>query len=69
MIRLLGRQWGLTAFQHLFEHIGKENGDVFDIDSERCCHAGLGGYREGRELGLLPASQEFAIDLAKLLQD
>lgn len=69
MIRLLGHQWGLAVFQHLFEHIGKENGDLFDIDPERCCHAGLGGCREGHGLGLLPAPKEFAIDLAKLLQD
>jgi hypothetical protein len=47
MIRLLGNQRGLTAFQHLFEHIGKENGNLFDIDSIHCRHAGLGGCKEG----------------------
>ena len=69
MIRLLGHQWALTVFQYLFEHIGKENGDLFDIESIHCRHVGLGGCKEGLELELFPAPQEFAIDLAKLLQD
>ena len=69
MIRLLGRQWTLTVFQCLFEHIGKENGNLFDIESIHCRHIGLGGCKEGLGLKLLPAPQEFAIDLAKLLQN
>ena len=69
MIRLLGYQKVLIVFQYLFEHIGKENGDLFDIDSIHCHHVGLGGCKEGHGLKLLPAPQEFAIDLAKLFQD
>jgi hypothetical protein len=69
MICLLGYQWDLSVFQYLFEHIGKENGDLFDIDSTHWRHAGLGGCREGVWLEFLPSPQEFAIDLAKLFQD
>jgi hypothetical protein len=69
MIRLLGCQWTLIVFQGLFEHIGKENGNLFDIESIHCRHIGLGGCKEGLGLKLLPAPQEFAIDLAKLFQD
>ena len=69
MIHLLGHWWTLSIFQYLFKHIGKENGDLFDIESIHCRHIGLGGCKEGLGLKLLPAPQEFAIDLAKLLQN
>jgi hypothetical protein len=59
----------MAFFQHLFEHVGDENGDLFDIDPICCHHAGLGGCKEKHRLQLLPASQELATDLAKLLQN
>jgi len=69
MIHLLGQQRAIAVFQRLFEHVGEENGDLFDIDLICCRHTGLGGCKQGHGLQLLPAPQELATDLAKLLQD